>query len=268
MTWNLWWRYGPWERRRTAILATLRRERPDICGLQEVWEAGGENLAGWLAGELGMHWAWAPGEPFPHWRSRLGEDLPGVGNAVLSRWPIAESAVERLPVAGGPEEVRTALFALVEAERGRVPFFTTHLHSAQGGSSVRCAQVRALARFVAERRGAGTLPPVTTGDFNAEPDSDELRLFGGSLTAPAVPGQVLLDAWRVADPGGPWATWDPANPHIEGPAGFKARIDYIHVGLPGPDRLGHLVSARRAGDAPEDGTWPSDHTAVLAELKG
>ncbi|RKN07087.1 endonuclease/exonuclease/phosphatase family protein [Streptomyces radicis] len=271
MTWNLWWRFGPWERREAAILETLRRERPDVIGLQEVWQTGeGANLAGRLADELGMHWAWAPGEAFPHWRAALGDDLPAVGNAVLSRWPIVETAVDRLPVAGGPPEIRTALFALIEAEGGvRVPFFTTHLHSAQGGSAVRVEQVRALARHVWERRGTGPFPPVVTGDFNAEPESDEVRLFGGTLTTPAVRGQVMLDAWRAADPAAPWATWDPVeNPHVAGPAGFRARIDYIHVGLPGPDRLGLVTAARRAADAPVDGVFPSDHMAVVAELIG
>lgn len=56
LTWNLWWRFGPWERRMTAIRAVLREPRPDVIGLQEVWAVGGENLAGLLAEELGMHW--------------------------------------------------------------------------------------------------------------------------------------------------------------------------------------------------------------------
>jgi endonuclease/exonuclease/phosphatase family metal-dependent hydrolase len=39
LSWNLWWRYGPWERRREAIAATLAQVGPDLCGLQEVWAA-------------------------------------------------------------------------------------------------------------------------------------------------------------------------------------------------------------------------------------
>ncbi|MEO3754427.1 endonuclease/exonuclease/phosphatase family protein [Streptomyces sp. B6B3] len=268
MTWNLWWRFGPWERRREAILEVLRAERPDVLGLQEVWERPGENLAEWLAAELGMHWAWAPGEVLPHWRERVGGDDPfGVGNAVLSRWPIAETAVLRLPTAGGPAEVRTALFALLAADPEPVPFFTTHLHSGVAGSAVRCEQVRALAGFVAEQRRELPFPAVLTGDFNAEPDSDEIRLLGGWLTEPAVPGQVLVDAWRFAEPGQPWATWDGGNPYIADAAWFDARIDYVHVGLPGRPVLGRVRGVRRAGDGPVAGVWPSDHAAVLAELQ-
>jgi endonuclease/exonuclease/phosphatase family metal-dependent hydrolase len=85
---------------------------------------------------------------------------------------------------------------------------------------VRCEQARAVAEFVAahsgstygatgegaghgsgrgRRSGRGPAhPPVLTGDFNAVPDSDEMRLLGGMRTAPAEPGQVLLDAWEYA----------------------------------------------------------------------
>ncbi|WP_461037350.1 endonuclease/exonuclease/phosphatase family protein [Streptomyces mayteni] len=271
MTWNLWWRFGDWRARRVAVLEWLRRERPDVCGLQEVWSTEDENLAGWLAEELGMHWAWAPGEVFAHWRGRVPGPPAGVGNAVLSRWPIADTEVRRLPTAEGPEEVRTALFALVEAPGARLPFFTTHLHSDPAGSAVRLAQVAALAGFVAERRGGTPFPPVITGDFNAEPDSDELRLFGGTLTEPAVPGQLLLDAWRFAAPDRPAATWELDNPLVSGATAFEARIDYIHVGPPGPAGEGRVTGVRRtaAGPAPAGtGAWPSDHAAVVAELAG
>lgn len=266
MTWNVWWRFGPWQQRRKAILGVLREERPDVVGLQEVWELAGENLAGWLAEELGMHWAWAPGELLPHWRERLGDAPGGVGNAVLSRWPLVETAVERLPTAGGPPEVRTALFALVDHPAGHVPFFTTHLHSRPDGSAVRCEQVRALARFVAAHRGPGPFPPVVTGDLNAVPDSDELRLLGGHLTAPAVPGLVLLDAWHRAEPGEREYTWDSANPYLAGLVWHDARVDHVLVGLPGPAGEGAVLRARRAGVDPVDGVWGSDHAAVLVEL--
>ena len=33
LIWNLWWRYGPWERRRDAIAATMAEVKPDLCGL-------------------------------------------------------------------------------------------------------------------------------------------------------------------------------------------------------------------------------------------
>ncbi|KAF4407213.1 endonuclease/exonuclease/phosphatase family protein [Streptomyces lycii] len=266
LTWNLWWRFGPWEARREAILEVLREERPDIVGLQEVWARNGENLAAWLAGELDMHWTWDPFASPERWQKRIGDAAVDVGVAVLSRWPIAARGVAPLPADGGRDDGRSALYALLDAPGGPVPFFTVHLNSSPGESAVRCAQVRALSAFVAERRADAVFPPVVTGDFNAWPDSDEIRLFGGCLTEPAVPGQVMLDAWSYADPAAPWATWDPANPYAAQSHGPPTRIDYIHAGAPGPGGLGRVMSVRRTGDGPVRGVWPSDHAAVVADL--
>ena len=35
-TWNLWWRFDPWRRRRDAITTVLAHAQPDVCGLDEV----------------------------------------------------------------------------------------------------------------------------------------------------------------------------------------------------------------------------------------
>ncbi|MET7453799.1 endonuclease/exonuclease/phosphatase family protein [Streptomyces sp. NPDC005574] len=265
VSWNLWWRFGPWAERQKAILAVLRELEPDVVGLQEVWAAGGENLAGWLADELGLHRAWAPSHASERWQRRIGDPSVEVGNAVLSRWPVIEQDVLRLPAPAELDDGRLALYARLAAPHHEVPFFTTHLTSAPSASAVRVQQVTALAEFVAAHRGGTAFPPVVTGDFNAWPDSDEIRRFGGYRTAPAAPGQLFLDAWEYADPAAPSATWDPANPYVadHSPA---ARIDYVHVGPPGPGGLGHVRAVRRAGAGAVDGVWPSDHAAVVADL--
>ncbi len=269
VTWNLWWRFGPWEARQKAILTVLRELRPDVVGLQEVWAAGGENLAGWLADELGLYWAWAPSPAPERWRRRLPEGEEGgvdIGNAVLSRWPITAQDTLLLPAPDDLADGRLALHARLAAPAYEVPFFTTHLTSAPGASAVRQEQVTALARFVARHKHGTPFPAVVTGDFNAWPDSDEIRLFGGYKAPSAVPGQVLLDAWEYADPGAPAATWSPENPYAARLLEPPVRIDYIHVGPPGPVGEGHVRAVRRAGHGPVDGIWPSDHAAVVADL--
>lgn len=55
VTWNVWWRLGRWERRREAIAATLEALPPEVCTLQEVWADDDDDLAGWLAAQLGLH---------------------------------------------------------------------------------------------------------------------------------------------------------------------------------------------------------------------
>jgi endonuclease/exonuclease/phosphatase family metal-dependent hydrolase len=258
MTWNLWWRYGPWERRREAIAATLAEVSPDLCGLQEVWGGPGENLAAELAGRLGMHWCWAV--------AAKGRDELSLGNAILSRWPIVAQAETDLPVGDLTEERRVAVHARVDTPGGTLPMFTTHLTYGLGRSQVRTAQARRLAEFVAEHAGERAYPPVVTGDLNAEPSSDELRLLGGLLTAPAVPGLVLIDAWRHADAGHPGLTWDHRNGYLANSIVPDSRIDYILTG-PSMQGRGRVRSAGLAGTTPVDGTWPSDHFAVVAEIE-
>lgn len=267
LTWNLWWRFGPWEERRKAILKVLDDLRPDLVGLQEVWACGGENLAGWLAECLGMHWVWAPSRAPERWQRRLGDPTVDIGNAVLSRWPVTDHDVVHLPAPESHDDGRLVLHARVAAPAHDVPFFTTHLTSDVDGSAVRCAQVGVLAEVVAARRGGTPFPPVVTGDFNAWPDSDEVRRFGGYRTAPVVPGQVLLDAWEYAEPDQPSATWLATNPYVAATFEPSVRIDYVHVGPPGPGGLGSVAAVRRVGDHAVDGVWPSDHAAVLAELR-
>ena len=258
LSWNLWWRYGPWERRQGAIAATLAQAGPDVCGLQEVWAAPGENLAADLAGRLGMYWCWAV--------AATGSEGLSIGNAILSRWPIITNGEVRLPADGLAGEARVAVHARVEAPGGALPVFTTHLTYGPGRSQVRTAQVRALAAFIAEHATGCAYPPVVTGDLNAEPESDELRLLGGLLTAPAVPGLVLIDAWRYADPSDPGFTWDHRNGYQASTVLPDSRIDYILAGLPRQGR-GKIRSAALAGTAAADGVWPSDHFAVVADLQ-
>jgi endonuclease/exonuclease/phosphatase family metal-dependent hydrolase len=107
---------------------------------------------------------------------------------------------------------------------------------------------------------------VVTGDLNAEPGSDELRLLGGLLTAPAAPGLVLIDAWRYANPGDPGFTWDRRNGYQANSIVPDSRIDYVLVG-PHRQGRGRVLSAGLGGTAPVDGVWPSDHFAVVAELE-
>jgi endonuclease/exonuclease/phosphatase family metal-dependent hydrolase len=258
LTWNLWGRDGDWRRRRDAIAAVIADAAPDVCGLQEVWDAPDGNLAADLAQRLDVRWCWARAQ------RPSAADGVSIGNAVLTRWPILSSDELQLPTGELPER-RVALGARLAAPAGVLPFVTTHLTYRPGGSVIRLEQVRALARFVAEQAVDCAYPPVVTGDLNAEPDSDELRLLGGLLTAPAVPGLVLVDSWRYAPPDDPGFTWDRRNAYQKHSAIPDSRIDYVLMGLPQQGR-GRVQTARLAGDAPVDGVWPSDHFALIADL--
>jgi endonuclease/exonuclease/phosphatase family metal-dependent hydrolase len=97
------------------------------------------------------------------------------------------------------------LFADVDGPRGRIQLFVLMLDCPLDASAVRQAQVRQLAAFIEEvtRRHD---PVVVCGDFNAGPDSDELRMLTGRSET-AAPGLVFYDAWELAGDGSPGYTW-------------------------------------------------------------
>lgn len=237
---------------------------PDLLVLQEVWATGEENQAERIGAATGLpHLAWSPR---PQGRTRYetsgGQPVDvRVGNAVLSRWPLQDEVVEVLP---GAADARTALGVVVAHPDGRVPVVTVHLSSTLGGSALRVRQVRTVADLVARVAArAADRVPLLAGDFNAEPESDEMRLLGGHLTAPAVPGQVLVDVWRLAgaeSPDAPGWTWRRDNPFV-GTGSPDARIDHVLVGAGGRVHRVGLVGA-----GPYEGVWPSDHAGVWADL--
>jgi endonuclease/exonuclease/phosphatase family metal-dependent hydrolase len=263
LTWNLWWRYGPWEARRPAIAATLARLDADVICLQEVWDDGTVGFAAELADGLGFHQVYG---------SRL--DLDGVrfGNAVLSRWPITAHEVLPLPAGDRPDEQRTCLRADVDGPRGPLQVFSTHLNWRFDQSDVRQYQVHAICRFIGASRpdGGRSFPPILCGDFNADPDSDEMRLLTGRSATP-VPKLVFHDAWDAAGQASSSSatgkTWSNENRYARLDLEPDRRIDYVLVGWPKAGGAGHVTRCTVEGLEPVDGVVPSDHLALLAELR-
>jgi endonuclease/exonuclease/phosphatase family metal-dependent hydrolase len=261
MTWNLWWRFGPWEARQPAIVETLRRVDADVYCFQEVWETrDGESQVGAIAEALGYHHASAAG---------LGLDLApeSLGNAVLSRWPIRASECRPLPAPDNLNELRVVLRAEVDGPRGPIEVFCTHLNWRLDQSHVRRMQLRAVCELIAETKDQRTYPPILCGDMNAESMSDEIRMLTGLSETP-VPKLVFFDSWAAAGDGGPGFTWSSTNPFTALDAEPRhARIDYVLVGYPHEHAAGEPVACRVAGDEPAAGVYPSDHFGVVAELR-
>jgi len=263
LTWNLWWQFGPWEARRPAIAATLARLDADVICLQEVWDDGTTNFAAELADGLGYHHLYG---------SRLDRDGVQFGNAVLSRWPITDSEVLPLPAEEALDELRTCVRADIDGPRGALQVFSTHLNWRFDQSATRQDQVEAICRFIAASRpDAGrAVPPILCGDFNAAPDSDEIRMLTG-LAATPVPALVFHDAWIVAgqasSSSATGATWTNDNRYAALDLEPDRRIDYVFVGWPKAGGIGHVTRASVEGLEPVDGVVPSDHLAVLAHLR-
>jgi endonuclease/exonuclease/phosphatase family metal-dependent hydrolase len=257
LSWNLWWRFGPWEERLPAIIATIRDLDPDVIALQEVWLADGTSSAQLIAEALGHHVEVA---------HRLVLDGVGFGNAVVSRWPIGRTATRPLPRGTDvDDEERLVLLAEVDAPNAPVQVFSTHLNWRHDQGAIRQDQVRQLCAFVAAERPR-SYPPIVCGDFNAEPDSDEIRMLTGLAAVPE-PGVVFRDAWTAPGSDGPGYTWADSNPFAKAEFEQERRIDYVFTGWRRNDGRGAPLSCRVVGDVAVDGVFPSDHYGVLAELQ-
>jgi len=259
MTWNLWWRFGPWEDRLPAIKAVLGSVDADVIALQEVWDDGERNEAAELAADIDFEHVYA---------SRVDIDGVQLGNAVLSRWPIDFHETMPLPAPPGAEEFRVCLRTDINGPRGPFQFYSTHLNWRFDQSHVRQEQIRTIARFI-DSAPERSYPPVLCGDFNAPPDSYESWMLTGRTTVP-IPKLVFHDAWEAAiDKTGSFdgMTCANANPFAAEAHEPNRRIDYVFVGWPKEDGAGQVMKCSVAGKDAINGVHPSDHYAVVAELR-
>jgi endonuclease/exonuclease/phosphatase family metal-dependent hydrolase len=267
-----------WDERRHEIAAWLDRIEPDVVCFQEVWESpSSPNTAGWVADAASGTWhlafgggAFAP-EVWPDPDLRFG-------SAVLSRWPIDDQQVHLLPAADDDPAVTGVPWELLWVSTAGLDLFSTHLAPAPAWSHHRCAQVVAIDGHIRTIRGEKdalphggkvrpSMPPILCGDFNAEPESDEIRFLTGFTQ---LDGRTTFfqDAWRVAGDG-PGLTQDWQENGIAASMNVhRKRIDYVLVGDPflREGRGGRVLAAQRCCDEPMTGVLASDHFGVVVDI--
>ncbi|HUQ40282.1 MAG TPA: endonuclease/exonuclease/phosphatase family protein [Acidimicrobiales bacterium] len=260
MTLNIWNLSGPWRERREEIAVWIGRLAPDVVCLQEVvQDAGGRDQAGWLAehdrlNELGYTSTFARGLD-------LGEGR-WFGNAVLTRHPVDATTSTPLPKCDQDDEGRV----LLHVRTAGVDVFCTHLNWQLDHGYVRRAQIlTALDAIEAQADPASTYPAVFAGDFNAEPQSDEIRFLTGRATLEGR-STIFHDAWDVAGGRGEGWTWDNRNPFVPASHEPDKRLDYILVRPPRPTGAGEIESCRVVCNRALTGTMATDHYGVVAEL--
>lgn len=256
VTWNVWGRHGDWQYRQGEIEETLAEADPDIVCLVEAWSHEETTQPAVIAGCLGLeHHLFTAGWDQDDWASGLG---------IVSRWPI--NSTERRPLrAEDGSGFGEALCVQVDGERGLIQLFLAMLDYPLDGSALRQAQVRQLATFVHEATRRRH-PTIVCGDFNAGPDSEEIRMLTGR-SASATPGQVFYDSWEVAGDGSPGHTWSNRNPLAAVGLYPDRRFDYILSAWPRPGGIGHPTRCQLLGVRESSQPQLSDHYGVLAELR-
>jgi endonuclease/exonuclease/phosphatase family metal-dependent hydrolase len=247
LTLNVWNREGPWAKRFPLIKSWIQRLQPDLIGFQEVVDAGHVQE---LSSECNLHSEW------------MGTKS---GVAIAARWPIHDREELWLP---GDEEAMggTALRGRVRSPYGVIPFtcgtswfYMTH----QGYKRER--QMPALNEF-ARGRVEDDFPAILVGDFNADPESAEIRYLKG-LRSLAGGSAYWCDAWNHAGDGGKGATWSRSNDFAAWAPWPNRRIDYIFVAQPRLDGAGTIDHCSVVCNERVDGVWPSDHFGVFAGVR-
>ena len=257
VTWNVWGRYGAdWAAREALLESAVGAAAPDLVCLTESWRQGDVTQAGLVAGRLGLSHHSFTGD----WEQ--GGWVSGVG--LVSRWPMSEPVRRplRAPDGAGAGE---AVHVSVAGERGTIQLFTVMLDYPLGASGIRQGQVRQLVEFVAETAPRRDLV-VVCGDFNAGPDSDEIRMLTGR-SEPPVPGMVFYDAWELAGDGSPGFTWFNRNPLAALGLYPDRRFDYILSAWPRRGGAGHPVRCSLLGVRLAGEQQISDHYGVVADLR-
>ncbi len=257
VTWNVWGRYGAdCEARQAALEQVLAETAPDLVCLVETWRRGDSTQPGRVAARLGLVCHQFVGD-------RREEDwVLGVG--FVSRWPMTEPLCRQLRSEDGAGFGQVVHVA-VAGERGSIQLFAVMLGYPLDASEVRQNQVKQLVQFIAETASRQDLI-VVCGDFNAGPDSDEIRMLTGR-SATAAAGMVFYDAWEVAGDGSPGFTWSNRNPLAAIGLYPDRRFDYIFSAWPRRGGVGHPTHCSLLGIRAPGEQQISDHYGLVADLR-
>jgi endonuclease/exonuclease/phosphatase family metal-dependent hydrolase len=256
-TWNVWGRYGrDWQARQDALEDALAEASPDVICLVESWRAGEATQPGRIAGRLSLPYHRFVGD----WKQ---EDwVSGIG--LVCRWPMSEPARRQLRSEAGAGE-GVAVHVTVAGDRGPIQVFGVTLDYPLHASAIRQGQVRHLVQFI-EEVAAARDPVIVCGDFNAGPDSDEIRMLTGRSAA-ASPGMVFYDSWELGGDGSAGYTWSNRNPLAAIGLYPDRRFDYVFSAWPRRGGVGHPVHCALLGVRPPSETQISDHYGLVADLR-
>lgn len=203
-----------------ALAQAIEAEDPDVVALQEVSRGwllgGGTDITAWLSHRLQMGVVFAPAADRQF------------GNALLSRYELADVEVTELPYGEGPQR-RSAVSATVTLADGTpVRVSSIHLQHRDANTPTRLEQLATVTSQIVP-----TGPAILAGDLNARPGWPEIDVLTGAGWESAID--------TVGDPAAlTFPTWDPA-----------VRIDWV---------FGHELEITRAEVMADES---SDHFGIV-----
>ena len=257
MTWNI--RYdnrgdgaNAWRHRRDWVAEIIRREQPDVLGLQEVLlgqlDDLRKSLPEFAVYGVGRDDGKQRGEFVPIFYRKDRLKLLDSGTFWLS--PTPEQAGSK-----GWDAAITRIASWVklkEKQTGKT-FYVINTHFDHRGATARSESAKLLVKQLREQ--FADHPVILTGDFNTTPGSapyqtlvtvegEKLSIFGDTFTTSAT------------KPEGPDSTWNGFTRIVP-----KQRIDFIFT-TPTIEVLTH-----RTLDDQREERFPSDHLPVVTKLR-
>jgi endonuclease/exonuclease/phosphatase family metal-dependent hydrolase len=250
-----------WPHRRDDVAEFIKRQQPDLLGLQEA-------LHGQIADlkeRLGDAYDWygvgrddgkEKGEFAPVFFRRARFEIQDKGSFWLSETP------DKIGSKGWDAALpRVATWLKLKDKTTDKPLLFANVHFDHRGQQARRDSARLMRRKLLEL--AGDAPIVLVGDFNATPDSsphaalvDKANLK--SAEKEPVTAAVFRDARDlVAKPAGPDSTW---NGFVKTSKG--ARIDHVFV-----DRHWKVASYAVFDERTKDGRFYSDHYPIVVKVR-
>ncbi len=167
------------------IAEVIKRENPDIVGLQEVADF---SMTAELAGLVGMEGVFGASteKEIPNLYNLLGLPVPQsqlfYGDAILSKHPF--TFIKNLSIPSASSSRYEAMCIEVDLsekmeQKATIKFITTHFDYLQtiGSDMARNASVEVIEKAFFEDSTMRDFPAILTGDLNATPDSEPLRLL-------------------------------------------------------------------------------------------
>lgn len=248
LTLNTWNREAEYAKRESLIRSWIEVLNPDLIGFQEVEREQANDILH----EMDYEFEW----------DGHGES----GMCIGAKWPINEFTKHDLPGIEPGSIGGIVLTCRVSTPVGTIPFAnaTTYFPMMHDGWK-REQQMPQLLECVKSIRVKQGFPVVLVGDFNAEPESGEIRFLKG-LQSIAGTSAYFGDAWERGGDGTMGETWTRRN-RYSGALGLPdRRIDYVFIGSPAVLGPGRVRDCRVVCDVSVDDIWPSDHFGVFAEL--
>ena len=228
------------ECRKGRILEFIRAEDPDIIGFQEITPTMRE----WFVESLEDYYTVGAGRnpdltgeaPLIAFKKR-DMQLVSCETVMLSSSPeVFGSRYEGSDQSHCPRAYCRALLKHKDIEK---PFYVYNVHTDHVGAMARALASVQLVQDISTRDGIFFM----TGDFNAEPESREIRL----ITECPFVSDVTRDVG--------------ATFHAYGKLDNPVKIDYIFTNLATDPRESYAVE-----DIPVDGIYISDHLPVVADF--